>query len=84
MARDFNRAAYFTAHLRNGRELALTVRDLPTYEEAREAGDMLEQNYATHGRNAMIYAIIPPYNYSVFCTPEVLELAAKMRAGEIA
>ena len=37
MARDFNRAAYFTAHLRCGREFAMTIRDLPTYEAAQEA-----------------------------------------------
>jgi len=34
MAHDFNRAVYFTAHVRNGREVRVTVRDIATYDEA--------------------------------------------------
>jgi len=84
MARDFNRASYFTACLRNGRENFYSVRDLETYEDAERVAEFLEHHHATQGRKAMIYAVITPANYSVLCTPEVLELAEQMRAGAIA
>ena len=78
MARDFNRAAYFTAHLRCGREFAMTIRDLPTYEAAQEAAAKLEADHATYGRKALIYAVIEPGGYSILATPEVVHCAGEL------
>ena len=81
MARDFNRAAYFTAHLHNGRFEKHTVRDIASYEEALIAAENLRLLHATQGRKAMIYAVIQPGNYSILCTPEVVALAEQMRGA---
>lgn len=81
MARDWNRAISFTAHLRNGREFAATVRDLPTYEAAQAAAADLEAQAATQGRRALIYAVCKG-NYSILATPTVLALASSLRAQE--
>ena len=78
MARAFNRAAYFTAHLRCGREFAKTISDLPNYVAAQEAAAQLEADHATHGRKALIYAVIQPGGYSVLATPEVLHCAGQL------
>lgn len=80
-ARDFNRAAYFTAFLQNG-TAKYRERDLPNYEAACAAAERLEAAHATHGRKAMVYAVIMPANYSILCTPQVLACAEQLRAGE--
>jgi len=77
MARAFNRADKFTAHIRCGIEFSATVIDIETYEEAVEFAAQLERDYSKRGRKALIYAIAG--TYSVLCTPIVVELAKKMR-----
>jgi hypothetical protein len=83
MAADFNKALYFTAHVRNGRAVRITERDFPTYEAARARADELEALHCTHHRKALVYAVCKG-NYSILCTPEVLAAAAYLRQQEVA
>lgn len=80
MARDINKADYFTAHIRNGREVRETVRDIPTYEQALAEAAKLEARFSTFGRKALVYAVVG--TYSVLCTPELMELAAELAAAD--
>lgn len=71
LAKDFLRATSFTTIYQGGRGIRHTVRDLATYDNAKEAAEQLEREHSTYGRRACIYAITSGF-YGVCVTNEIL------------
>jgi len=69
-------ATSFSAHIRRGPFDKTTIRDLPSFEEARRRADELDET-SSFGRRAIVYAITPA-GRSVPCTAELVALARSL------